>query len=147
MSQHLITTPPGCAPCHRCGRLRLIGIAEGIPYRVEPAPLNVHGELRARTSGRWTYTVIAGQLVYRNVHRIGGDTRRGRPIVFAQHECSNPATEEDIETKHLTHATRLIHATTPDKKTATSETDEDALFLLSTELNGRVIAVHNTPPF
>lgn len=149
---HFVTTTPRCEPCGRCGRLRIVGLEEGVPYRAEPAPLNATGELRAKLGGRRTYAVISGQLALRTASRIRGDVRRGRPAVFAQHDCRHPATATDIETRHLIIATQLIDtALKPGNKEAAelkaTETEHDALFLIANELGGKVIAVNDQPPF
>jgi hypothetical protein len=144
---HFISTRPTCRPCANCHRLLLTGIDEGLPYRVDPAPLTALGELSARLTGRRSYALVASWLAHRTAGRIRMDGSRGRPIVFADHRCRTPPAARDLDAQHAPAIGRLIAAlTAPD----TDDTaDENALFLLATDLGGRVIGLtdNQTPPF
>jgi hypothetical protein len=105
-----ITSRPKPEQCQRCGRLQLIGLDEGVAYRVEPVPLHAHAELAARLAGRNTYAVIAGQLAYRDQDRITGDRRHGRPPVVATHSCVRPTPPGDVDTSHIATVTALLAA-------------------------------------
>lgn len=105
-----ITSKPKPEPCLRCGRLQLVGLDEGLAYRVEPVPLHAHAELAARIAGRSTYAVIAGRLAYRDQDRITGDRHRGRPPVFATHSCARPTPPVDVDAPHIAAVTRLLAA-------------------------------------
>jgi hypothetical protein len=103
-----ITSRPKPEPCPRCGRLQLIGLDEGLAYRVEPVPLHAHAELAARLDGRSTYGVIAGRLAYRDQDRITGDRRRGRPPVVATHSCVRPTPPAEVDAAHITTVTKWL---------------------------------------
>ncbi len=96
MSRHLITTKATLAICHGCQHPILTGIAEGLPVRVDPIPLNPTGALAAILAGRETYVLHFGELVYREESRIRGGAIRG-PILAA-HQCGTTATPEHRET-------------------------------------------------
>jgi hypothetical protein len=147
MSQHLITTRPVARRCPRCRRLHLTGLAEGLPYRVDPTPLTAHAELAARLAGRASYQLVASTLVYRNQWHIAHDLTRGRPPVFADHHCHTPVKATDIDPTYLTVVNQFIDYCTP-KPGITPDLDtENALFLITRRLNGRVIALTGDPPF
>lgn len=147
MSGHFVSTRPACRACRYCGRLELVGLDEGLPYRAEPAPLTLLAELRVRLTGRRSYVVINGELAYRNATRIAGDSR-GRPPVLAEHNCAHPATATDIDTtpEHL-HVIRQLIRVKSDPLWGKVCTDtESALFTVTGQLNGRVVAF-DPPPF
>jgi hypothetical protein len=147
MSQHLITRRPVARRCDRCRRLQLEGIDQGLPYRVEPAPLTPHAELTAMLAGRWSYEIVADGLVYRDHLRITKDITRGRPPVFADHQCDNPATATDIDTTYIGTVTQFIATCSPRPDIETDPDTENALFLVTRQLGGRIIAIDNNPPF
>lgn len=140
---HFETTRPRGDRCPRCGRLRLTGLAEGIPYRVEPAPLNARAELLARVGGRVSYAICGGMLVWRTPERIRGDFR-GRPIVFADHRCAQPAEAADIDTRFLPAVAGFL-AKLGDAGRFT-DVEIDALTMLACQLGARVVAT-DTPPY
>lgn len=142
----LATTRPLAAPCPRCHRLQLTGLEEGLPYRVEPAPLHAQAELAARLAGRRTYALIAGRLAYRNPERIRGDAHRGRPPVFADHRCEHPTQPGDVDPTHLDAVHRLL-ATVAPRPGEDPAVEADALDLFATELGARALVVLDRPPF
>lgn len=118
-----------------------------MPYRADPAPLTFHGELRALLAGRRSYALSAGRLIHRNRDRIRGDLRRGRPVVFASHRCAQPPSAADIDPRHAPAVLGLLRRM---QATDTGEDDEAALFLIVTDLGGRVIGLTpdtQEPPF
>lgn len=142
-TRSFITTRPQCEPCPRCGQLQLTGHAEGLTYRADPVPLTPHGELAARQTGRATYALIADGLTYRNATRIHGDTHRPRPPVLAAHHCQHPPEPQSVDAMHVPAVTRLVQRTQRADDTTPApltEAESDALFLITRELGGRVIA-------
>jgi hypothetical protein len=88
--RHLETTEPLVHACKRCDRTVIYGLAEGVPARVDPNPLDGPlGEALAVAAGRNTYTLLRSGLVRRDL------TRRCDPAligpVLASHDC--PAKE------------------------------------------------------
>lgn len=140
---HFETTRPRGDRCPRCGRLRLTGLAEGIPYRIEPAPLNAHAELAARVSGRVSYAICGGMLVWRTPERIRGDIH-GRPIVFADHRCETPAEAADIDPRFLPAVAEYL-AKLADHGRWT-DVEIDTFTVLACQLGARVMA-SDTPPY
>lgn len=141
---HFVTTSPTSERCGRCGRLRLAGLGDGIPYRVEPVPLNVHGELRVRLAGRRSFRLVAGRLCWRSPESITADNRPGRhrPIVFGDHACAQPATAADVDPTFLPVVARLLAANPTGTRWSESETA--VIHLLGEHLDARVL---ETPPF
>lgn len=139
---HFETTRPRGDRCPRCDRLRLTGLAEGVPFRVEPAPLNARAELLARVGGRTTYAIFGGMLAWRSAERIRGDFR-GRPIVFADHCCEKPAEAADIDPRFLPAVADFLARLA--NRSQWTETEIDALTLLACQLGARVMT--DEPPF
>lgn len=105
---HFVTTRPRAEPCPRCGRLQWIGYAEGVPYRLDPAPLTAAAELAARLTRRASYRFTAGVMASRTPENINADSLRGRPIVFATHRCAIPVTATDIDPTFLPYLARVF---------------------------------------
>jgi hypothetical protein len=147
MNQHLVTSRPVTRRCPRCRRLQLVGLDEGLPYRVDPVPLTLHAELNARLAGRHSFQIIAGTLAHRNQHRINHDITRGRPPVFVEHHCHTPVKATDIDSTYLVVVNQFIDYCTPKPETTPDSDTETALFLVARQLNGRVIALAGNPPF
>lgn len=141
---HFVTTRARADRCPRCGRLRLTGLSEGLPFRVDPAPLTVRAELTARMAGRWSYWLTAGTVAYRTPEKIAADAIRGRPIVFADHDCSAPPGVTDIDPTFLPALGRLFARMSgaPDF----SDIELDAFRVLAVRLGARVIG-SDVPPF
>lgn len=91
MSQHLISTQVLASTCRRCGVMILSGLAEGLHAHVDLGQLDRAGEIAALLAGRWTYTLHSGELIYRDITRIAGNSISGP--VLAAHRCK---TEERI---------------------------------------------------
>lgn len=148
-TRSLITTRPQCAPCPRCGRLQLTGHAEGLAYRVDPAPVTPHGELAALRSGRRSYGLIADGLAYRDAARIAGDARRPRPPVLPAHRCESPPEPWCVDAAHVETVARLVErarqSDNEPRPEPLTEAEWSALFTLSRELGARVRAAE--PPF
>jgi hypothetical protein len=144
---HFVTTTPRRDVCPRCHALRLVGIAEGLPYRVAPVPLTAHGELRALLAGRRSYAIsAAGRLIHRNRDRIRGD-KRGRPVVFAWHVHA-PPDPADVDARHV--AAVLAYLDRLREREAGDADADPALFAVVTGLGGRVISLtprDDRPPF
>ena len=57
--------------CPSCRRVVLQGLDEGLLARVDLAPVDHDGEIKALLTGRWTYSLMPGRwLVHRNQDRI-----------------------------------------------------------------------------
>lgn len=144
---HLISRRPRCRPCANCKRLQLLGIDEGLPFRVEPLPLTVGAEIAALMVGRVTYGIHVGYVCHRTEGRIGLDKFNGRPPVVATHKCQIIVNAADVEYGHVDAMSRII-----ERASATKEEDKDddaeldALFSLRDLLSGGVVA-ELEPPF
>jgi hypothetical protein len=149
MNGHLVSTRATAETCGRCRRLMLAGLDEGLPYRIDPAPLTALAELAALTARVRTYGLSPGGWVhYRNAGRIGADARHGRPAVYAEHHCARCLGPADIDPPHVPATAALIERATPAPALAPISVDMDALFLVSRDLGGRVIGLTgNIPPF
>jgi predicted ATPase len=84
---HLMTTKIVVGSCHACRRPVAVGIAEGLLARVDLSSVDERAEVAAILADRWTYTLTAGELVYRDAGRIAGRCLRGP--VLAEHRCGN----------------------------------------------------------
>jgi hypothetical protein len=87
MSQHMISTRARWITC-RCGVEIIFAVAEGLSAKVDSKPLDHQGEIDALVAGRWTYTLLAGELVHRDVWRIRGGLVGSS--IHAEHICSTP---------------------------------------------------------
>ncbi len=133
----------------------LSGLDEGQPYRVDPTPLNVQGEVRARLQRRQTYGLFGRMVCYRDRDRIQSDAKNGRPPVLATHKCEVFAELEDVEVRHLQWCNHVVEISTHAKPAESDEdggweAEENAIFMISEVLSGRVIAesdVDSPPPF
>lgn len=123
---HLITTTPKTGLCHKCRRVVLEGIADGMTYRADAIPLNLTGEVSARLEGRNCYRLIAGRLVYRDHHDIASDDRHGRPAVVATHSCA-PIDPSHIDPSHITTFSALATEPVPEQP----EQDQHSLFVIT----------------
>jgi hypothetical protein len=123
----------------------LDGIADGLPYRVDPVPLTAVAELRALLAGRLAWKLIGASLTWRTPESIRADTRRGRPIVFADHRCDTAPEPADVDPTYLPVIRRLLSAAPIDTRWSESETT--VLVLLGQHLGARVVAESNKPPY
>lgn len=153
---HLISRAARTTPCPRCQRPMLCGLDEGQAYRVDPTPLNVQGEVRARLQRRMTYGLFGRMVCHRDEWRIRQDTTGGRPPVLATHRCEIYAQLEDVDVRHLKKCSDIVEACTPKKDNGEPVEDdgwtveENALFMISEVLSGRVIGESqddSPPPF
>lgn len=87
---HLISKPTTETTCPRCRTATLSGIDEGIPARVDRAPLATQAaEIAALVDNRRTFTHTANRfLIYRDASRIAGGQLNGRGTVHAEHKCT-----------------------------------------------------------
>ena len=85
---HLISKPASETTCPRCRRQTLSGIDEGIPARVDRAPLATPAaEVNALLHGRRTFTLTRNRfLIHRDASRITGGQLRG--TTHAEHKCT-----------------------------------------------------------
>lgn len=83
--RHLETTTPAVHPCRHCRRPVIAGLAEGLPARTDPAPLDPAAEALAVAAGRVTFTLQRAGLVQRDASRRADPTLTG-PILAA-HDC------------------------------------------------------------
>lgn len=142
---YLVTSSPTVEQCPRCSRLRLTGLADGVPYRVDPIPLTAHAELRALVDGGASWCVIAGRLCWRSPEHIRGDARRGRPAVFADHRCAHPVTAADVEPSQVAGVARLLSSLA--RESEFSAPEMAAFSALANQLGARVVADSDEPPF
>ncbi|GEL17662.1 hypothetical protein [Pseudonocardia asaccharolytica] len=148
-SRHLVTTAPRRGTCPRCRRVVLEGISDGWPYHVDAIPLNLHGELHARTTGRNSYWLLAGRIYLREAHNIALDARDGRPAVVATHSC------EPIQLDHIdpTYVATLAALTADEASKATEPKgqEQNSLFVLTGAFAGAQVTVvpvdDDRPPF
>lgn len=115
-----------------------IGLAEGLPFKVDPIPLTLEGELVARIQGRSTFGWNAGirQCYYRDEYRM---RKVPRPAVFAQHKC-NAVLFQFIEVRWAGSIARTMKYMQPlPDQEQFKHALEGALFPLSEALNAKVI--------
>jgi hypothetical protein len=148
MSRHFVTTWPRRGRCPQCGRLVLDGIEEGLPYRVTPIPLTLHGELAARLAGAATYRLIAGTIVRRTPEDTAAETPGTRPPVYAWHRCAS-VDPHHISIAHIPATQRLITNRNMNTSTPERDTDQQRLITLVDVLNGHVTESPDdeAPPF
>lgn len=146
--RYFVTTWPRKTGCPKCGALILDGIEEGLPYRVDPAPLTLVGEILAETTGYRTYRFLAGHIVRRTFENITTETPDTRPPVFAWHRCQ-PITPEHISIPHIPVTQQLITDKYLDKSTPEQDNDQQALITISEVLAGRITSSPDDqePPF
>ncbi|AGL13858.1 hypothetical protein [Actinoplanes sp. N902-109] len=82
---HLETTAPTVTLCARCRRTVIVGLAEGIPARVDPTPIAPAAEAALAAAGRQTYTLRRTGLIQRDASRRA-DRSLASPVL-AQHQC------------------------------------------------------------
>jgi len=104
---HLIDTAPDVHAC-RCGALVLGAVAEGVPVRADPHPLNLAGELAALASGRRSYVLSRVGLVLRDTSRLGL-----RGPVLADHRCGEAPDRDHLAPAALDVAPRQAAPTEP----------------------------------
>lgn len=121
-------------------------IDEGIPFRADPLPLTVLGELIAASNGRATFKFETGMkyCIYRNESRMRD---KPRPPVVAQHRCYEPLIEH-IDEHWAKHVSEVLQRMLTAKQVvaAENETEENALIRLNEVLGARVIE-NDRPPF
>ena len=84
--RHLETTSPVVHICPRCHRSIVYGLAEGIPARVDPAPVDtLRDEPWLVLAGRQTYTLTRTGLVHRDAGRRADPDLTGP--VLPEHHC------------------------------------------------------------
>lgn len=127
-SRHLVTTKPRRTTCPRCKRVTLEGVADGLDYQLDPAPITLAAEAQARIAGRMTYRLLAGRFVHRDHYDVARDTTRGRPPVAAAHTCT-PLNAGDIELQHVRKFTALIGDPVPPPPA--EEQEQHSLFVLT----------------
>jgi hypothetical protein len=92
--------PARPAAC-RCGAAVIIGLAEGVPERVDVDALTPEGEYVALCAGRQTFELRRGVLTIRDQFRIKSPPKG--PI-FASHKCGTrirPQFRKPLSTPHL----------------------------------------------
>lgn len=146
---HLIDRRPRCRPCPQCKSLMLAGIDEGIPFRVDPYPLNQIGELFALCQGLKSFEWrVSGHVSRRTASRMKGDGKYGVPIVVAVHRHHYQPPPEHIAGQHYTKLMGLMNManrrTVKDDK-GEDETQDNALWMVHETMGGLVI--EDLPPF
>lgn len=142
---HLISRRPQATQCPRCLRIMLVGIDEGVPFKVEPVPLTVSAEIKARMEGRKTFSTSAGYVAHRSASRMKSDLKYGRPAVFATHNCKTVPAPEEIQMSQVDATTRMMAGRKKKmgKQTPELMQDYEALFTISDMLAGRIIAIQS----
>lgn len=145
---HFVSTTPRVGPCPRCQRTILTGVAEGLPFKLDPVPLTARAELFALVADRPCASLIAGRCAWRIPENIRGDTKYGkRSIVFATHSCAHPATAADVDPNHVAAVQRFL--ATPEPKPDTprwTDAELGTLELITRKLGARVIGA-DIPPY
>lgn len=144
MNRYFVTTWPRTSTCHRCGRLVLDGVEEGLPYRIDPAPLTLPGELHAQLTGHRTYRLLANHIARRTTENITAETPTARPPVYASHQCQ-PLHPEHISTAHIPETQRLLTDKYLETATEDQDTDQQCLITLADVLAGRIIESPDDP--
>ncbi|HEX5119820.1 MAG TPA: hypothetical protein VFW65_31935 [Pseudonocardiaceae bacterium] len=143
---HFQTNRPRADRCPRCGRLRLFGLAEGWPYKVDPVPITLRAELAARIQGRQTWWLSAGRLVWRSPERIEGGHNQPRPAVLASHDCDVSIVPADVDAAHVSTVVRVLAQGSDGSEITESEVD--TFMLLARQLGARVLTYSpDEPPF
>lgn len=137
MSRHFVTTWPRRTTCPRCRRVVLDGIEEGLPYRIDPVPLTLPGELHAQLTGNRTYWQLANHIVRRTTENITAETPGTRPPVYAWHQCQPPDLIH-ISAQHIPDTQRLITDKYLQTATPDQDTDQGCLITITDVLNGYV---------
>ncbi len=134
--------------CQHCDQVVLVGHSDRGLYRVDPIPLSPAGELRAVISGLRTYYVHGKGMLWRSPDHVRGDTRRDRPVVFADHWCGY-VDADDVDSSHLECAAQLIYTAarreftadvTRDDITHQQPADTAGIALLTQHLGNRVVS-------
>lgn len=91
MSQHFVSTLTKETRCPRCHTALLTALDDGVPARVDAAPLpDRTAEIAALLDNRMTYIHTTNRhLIYRDATRITGNTIPG--TIHAEHKCTGPA--------------------------------------------------------
>lgn len=151
---HFVTTEPAAYPCAKCGRLTLVGLDQGVPYRADAAPVAALTELRALQAGLRSFTstgrYVRLQLTRRTAAGIRRDPTRGRPAVYVEHMCAAPLTAMDIDLDPVSHEfhARLMRNAKPKPQQQPQPQELGTLFTIHESLGGRVIEINDdTPPF
>ncbi|MFI6763316.1 hypothetical protein ACIBF5_29700 [Micromonospora sp. NPDC050417] len=94
---YLISKTAAETTCPRCRRQTLSAIEEGIPCRVDRAPLTTPAaEITALLDGRHTFVLTPrGYLIHRDAGRIAGNTIPG--TIHAEHQCTTKAHQLTID--------------------------------------------------
>jgi hypothetical protein len=131
----------------------MLGIDEGMPYRISPIPLTLEGEVHMRQLGFITYGLHSDYFCHRTAGRIQLDLRHPRPPVFATHKCFFDLPVEFIQAsavpltmKAIEHAS--LEAETQNEGEPPPEVDVNAMFTIAELLSGKVVAIQGpAPPF
>lgn len=147
-TKYLISKRVHQSKCFKCKRVVLEGLDTGIPYRLDPIPLTVYGELVALMGRRRSYRLLPGALFsVREAVQMKSEQWIGRPLVLADHLCIPAGQRVDsrvIESRHINTITQLL--TGVDNADSDAVKHHDALMYLSIELGARVTE-QNEPPF
>lgn len=145
---HFVSTAPRAGPCPRCQRIILTGVAEGLPFKLDPVPLTARAELFALVAGRPCASLVADRCAWRIPEHIQGDTKYGkRSIVFATHSCRHPATAADVDPNHVPAVQRFL--ATPEPKPDSprwADAELGTLELITRKLGARIIGA-DIPPY
>ena len=91
MSEYLISTPPRPELCMRCKGWILLCYVFGFETKVEPNPLNLAEEVKARMEGRMvfqTFGTVEPVLIRRHLWHIAKSDSRTKVLVA--HDCNRP---------------------------------------------------------
>ena len=95
----LMTTTPKVKPCIGCGRLVATGHADGLPYRIDPVPLNVKAQITVAGSAGHLWQLARDDrpaFYTARLARAGLDAP-----VFASHTCRYVPVSSDVEPRFV----------------------------------------------
>jgi hypothetical protein len=135
---HLISRRPVLQVCARCRCYQLVGIDEGIPFRLDTVPLTVAGEIWAVMGNRRTYGLhVNGHATIRTAGRITLDAKYKRPVVLAAHRCHAVPDPALIDMPHVPVIAGLVDRA---ESVPADDSETAALFAVVETLGGRVVA-------
>lgn len=122
--------------CCNCGVSLFVGIGEGIPYKIDPVPITVQGELMARMQGRLTLGMDYGyHFYYRDELRM---RLKPRPAVVTEHKCGLVLFDH-VDIEWIPTFTRIVDELTKRPEEDESEEEMEALYTLHSELGAKVL--------
>lgn len=127
--------------CPRCHVRQFVGVAEGLPFKVDPIPVTIKGELVARLQERWTYGVNFGirKLFYRDDIRM---RHIPRGAVLADHKCGKELYDH-VEIPYIRPINDLVERLKP--REPEPEILENSIMTIAHVLGGKMIDDNDCP--